>query len=108
MMAGMDLPLKAIRSQIASAVDLIIQQSRLRDGSRKITYISEIVGMEGDIITLSDIFKFEQTGVDDEGKILGKLKATGIRPHFMHRFQEDGIVLPSRIFTGGYDGGDNW
>jgi len=108
LMAGMDLPVKAIRTQVSSAVDVIIQQSRLRDGSRKIIAITEVVGMEGDIITLSDIFKFEQTGVDDEGKILGKLKATGLRPHFMHRFQEEGIVLPARIFTGGYEGGDNW
>ena len=107
LMAGMDLPIKAIRTQIASAVDLIIQQSRLRDGSRKIIAITEVVGMEGDIITLSDIFKFDQTGVDDEGKILGKLKPTGLRPHFMHRFQEEGIVLPSRIFTGGA-GSDSW
>jgi len=107
LMAGMDLPVKAIRTQIASAVDLIIQQSRLRDGSRKIIAITEVVGMEGDIITLSDIFIFDQTGVDDEGKILGKLKPTGLRPHFMDRFKDEGIVLPSRIFTGGV-GSDSW
>jgi pilus assembly protein CpaF len=104
LMAGMDLPIKAIRTQVASAVDLIIQQSRLRDGSRKVTQITEVQGMEGDIVTLSDIFSFEQTGVDDEGKILGRLKPTGLRPGFMHKFQEEGIVLPARIFTGGTDG----
>ena len=107
LMSGMDLPIKAIRTQIASAVNLIIQQSRLRDGSRKITAITEVAGMEGDIITLSDLFIFDQTGVDDEGKILGKLRATGLRPHFMDRFKEEGIVLPSRIFTGG-SGNDSW
>jgi pilus assembly protein CpaF len=105
LMAGIDLPIKAVRAQVSSAVDLIVQQSRLRDGSRKITSITEIVGMEGDIITLSELFLFEQTGVDDEGKILGRLKPSGLRPQFMHKFQEEGIVLPSRIFTGGYDGG---
>jgi pilus assembly protein CpaF len=98
MMAGMDLPSKAIREQIASAVDLIIQQNRLRDGSRKITHITEVQGMEGEIITLTDIFRFEQTGVDDNGKIIGRLKPTGIRPKFMSRFKEEGIILPSKIF----------
>jgi pilus assembly protein CpaF len=104
LMAGMDLPMKAVRTQIASAVDIIVQQSRLRDGSRKITHVTEVQGMEGDVVTLSDIFRFEQTGVDDEGKILGRLKPTGLRPGFMHKFQEEGIVLPARIFTGGADG----
>ncbi len=107
LMAGMDLPIKAVRTQIASAIDLIVQQTRLRDGSRKVTQITEVVGMEGDIVTLSDIFVFEQTGVDDEGKILGRLKPSGLRPSFMHKFQEEGIVLPARIFTGGSDG-DSW
>ena len=86
----------------------MVQQNRLRDGSRKITAITEVQGMEGEVVTLSDIFKFEQTGVDDEGKILGKLKPTGLRPQFMHRFQEEGIVLPSRIFTAGYGATDAW
>ncbi|MBI4860126.1 MAG: CpaF family protein [Candidatus Riflebacteria bacterium] len=98
MMAGMDLPSRAIREQIASAIDLIIQQNRLRDGSRKITHITEVQGMEGDIITLTDIFRFEQTGVDDNGKIIGRLKPTGIRPKFMNRFKEEGIILPAKIF----------
>ena len=98
MMAGMDLPSKAIREQISSAVDCVIQQNRLRDGSRKITHITEVQGMEGDIITLTDIFRFEQTGVDDNGKIIGRLKPTGIRPKFMNRFKEEGIILPAKIF----------
>jgi len=99
MMAGMDLPSKAIREQIASAVDLIIQQSRLKDGSRKITHITEVVGMEGDVITLQDIFIFEQQGVDKNGKIIGELKPTGIRPTFMHKFEEFGVTLPADLFV---------
>lgn len=99
LMAGMDLPVRAIREQISSAVQLIIQQSRLKDGSRKITYLTEIQGMEGDKIVTQDIFRFEQTGVDDNGKILGKLKATGIRPKFATKFQEFGIKLPPTIFN---------
>jgi pilus assembly protein CpaF len=79
LMAGMELPAKAIREQIASAVDLIVQQSRLKDGSRKITYITEVQGMEGEVVTLQDIFIFEQTGVDESGRILGRLKPTGIK-----------------------------
>lgn len=99
LMAGMDLPQRAIREQIASAVDLIVQQSRLRDGSRKITFITEVQGMEGDVVVLSDIFVFEQTGVDERGRILGKLKATGIRPKFAEKFEEQGIKLPQDTFV---------
>lgn len=99
LMAGMELPVKAIREQIASAVDLIIQQSRLRDGSRKITHITEVLGMEGDTITLQDIFIFEQTGVDMNGKIVGKLKATGIRPKFAEKLESEGIYLASDLFV---------
>jgi len=80
LMAGMDLPLKVVRQQISSAVDLLIQQTRLKDGTRKVTAITEVVGMEGDTVVLTDIFKFEQTGLGENGKILGDLKATGIRP----------------------------
>lgn len=97
MMAGMDLPLRAIRDQVASAVDFIIQQQRLRDGTRKIISISEIQGMEGDVITMSEIFRFEQTGMED-GKIIGRLRPTGLRPKFMSRIQEAGIMLPPSIF----------
>lgn len=99
LMAGMDLPVRAIREQISSAVHLIIQQSRLKDGSRKITYLTEIQGMEGDKIVMQDIFRFEQTGVDEKGKIIGRLKATGIRPKFASKFEESGIHLPTNIFT---------
>lgn len=99
LMAGMDLPVRAIREQISSAVHLIIQQSRLKDGSRKITFITEIQGMEGDKVVTQDIFKFEQTGIDEKGKIQGRLKPTGIRPKFATKFQESGIKLPQNIFT---------
>ncbi len=98
LMAGMDLPLKVVRQQISSAVDLIIQQTRLKDGSRKVTAITEVVGMEGDIVVLTDIFKFEQTGLGAEGKILGELKATGIRPIFNPRLEAAGFKLGAEIF----------
>ncbi|MCV0402074.1 MAG: CpaF family protein [Chloroflexi bacterium] len=97
LMAGMDLPLRAIREQISSAVDLIVHQNRLKDGTRKITNITEVQGMEGDVIVMQDVFVFEQTDVVD-GKIQGKLKPTGIRPHFVERFETAGIHLPPNIF----------
>lgn len=100
LMAGMDLPVRAIREQIASAVDLIVQQARLKDGSRKVTRITEVQGMEGEVITLQDIFVFEQKGVDEKGRILGRLKPTGIRPKFVERFQAAGITVPLEIFGG--------
>jgi pilus assembly protein CpaF len=99
LMAGMELPVKAIREQISSAVDLVIQQSRLRDGSRKVIYITEVQGMEGEIVTMQDIFLFEQTGVADNGKILGRLKPTGIRPKFYDKFEVSGIKLPPDLFA---------
>jgi pilus assembly protein CpaF len=98
LMSGMDLPLKVVRQQISSAVDLIIQQSRLKDGSRKVTAITEVVGMEGDIVVLTDIFKFDQTGIGPGGKILGELKATGIRPIFTPRLESAGFKLSGDIF----------
>jgi pilus assembly protein CpaF len=97
LMAGMDLPLKAIREQIASAVDLIVHQNRLKDGSRKIVAITEVQGMEGDVIVMQDIFVFEQTDVI-EGKIHGKLRPTGIRPKFVEKFEVAGIHLPPNVF----------
>ncbi|HEV2006676.1 MAG TPA: ATPase, T2SS/T4P/T4SS family, partial [Candidatus Limnocylindrales bacterium] len=97
LMAGVDLPVRAIREQIASAVDLIVHQSRLKDGTRKITAITEVQGMEGDIIVMQDVFQFEQTGVI-EGKIQGRLKPTGIRPKFVEQFESQGIHLPNGIF----------
>ncbi|MFZ5642255.1 MAG: CpaF family protein [Bacillota bacterium] len=99
LMAGMDLPVKAIRDQVASAIDLIIQQSRFRDGSRKITHITEIQGMEGEVIVLQDIFTFRQTGVDENGKIQGQYVATGIRPKFYSRLEEAGIKLDHKLFV---------
>ena len=96
-MAGMDLPVRAIREQIASAVDLIIQQQRLRDGSRRVINITEVQGMEGDVVVMSDIFAFEQQGIEN-GKIVGRLKPTGIRPKFYDRIEAAGLHLPPNIF----------
>ncbi len=98
LMAGMDLPLKVVRQQISSAIDLIVQQSRLKDGQRKVTAITEVAGMEGDIVVLTDIFKFNQTGVSPEGKVLGELKPTGIRPLFTPRLEAAGYKLGAEIF----------
>lgn len=98
LMAGMELPVRAIREQIASALDLIIHQNRLRDGSRKVTHITEVQGMEGDTIVLQDLFVFEQTGVERRGQVLGRFRSTGIRPKFMPKLQAAGIVLPDEIF----------
>jgi pilus assembly protein CpaF len=104
MMAGMDLPLKVVRQQISSAIDLIIQQTRLRDGSRKVTAITEVAGMEGETVVLTDVFKFEQTSVGQDGKIVGDLKATGIRPIFGPRLEDAGFKLSGDIFmpSGGF------
>ncbi len=98
LMAGMDLPLKVVRQQISSAVDLIIQQTRLKDGSRKVTAITEVIGMEGDTVVMTDVFKFEQTGVGPDNKIIGELKATGIRPNFSPRLEAAGFKLSGDIF----------
>ena len=97
LMAGMDLPVRAIREQIASAVQLVVHESRMRDGSRKVVSITEIQGMEGDIITMSEIFTFEQTGLE-EGRVIGRLRPTGIRPKFIGEIQAAGIMLPPAIF----------
>jgi pilus assembly protein CpaF len=97
LMAGMDLPHRAIREQIASAVHLVVHQDRMRDGTRKVTSISEIQGMEGDVITTSEIFRFEQTGMEN-GKVIGRLRPTGLRPKFMWKIHDAGIMLPPSIF----------
>jgi pilus assembly protein CpaF len=99
LMSGLDMPLGVIREQIASAVDLIVQQSRLKDGSRKITNITEVAGMEGNTIVMTDIFKFEQTGVGPNGKIMGELKPTGIRPLFIGRLEAAGFKLGAEVFS---------
>jgi pilus assembly protein CpaF len=99
LMAGFDLPVKAIREQVSSAVDLIIHVSRLRDGTRRITHVTEVEGMEGDIITLQDLFLFDfGMGVDEDGKFKGRLKATGIRPTFSEDLENQGIRLPADLF----------
>jgi pilus assembly protein CpaF len=97
LMAGMDLPVRAIREQISSAVDVICQQERMRDGTRKVTAITEISGMEGDVITMTDIFIFEQSGVEN-GQVVGRLRPTGLRPKFMDKIEAAGIHLPPSIF----------
>ena len=97
LMAGMDLPLRAIREQIASALNLVVHQERMRDGSRKITKITEVQGMEGDVIVMQDIFQFEQQGYEG-GKVVGRLKPTGIRPKFMEDIEAANIHLPPTIF----------
>jgi pilus assembly protein CpaF len=91
------MPVRAIREQIASAIDLIVHTDRFRDGTRKVVAITEVQGMEGDIIVMQDIFRFEQAGVE-AGKIIGRLKATGVRPRFMDEIEAADIRLPPRIF----------
>ncbi len=98
LMAGMELPIKIVRQQISSALDVVIQISRMRDHTRKLTAITEVAGMEGDTVTMSDIFKFHQTGVNAEGKILGQVKPTGIRPLFGPRLEAAGFKLSADIF----------
>ena len=97
-MAGIEMPLKAVRNQIASAVNLIVQASRLQDGSRRMTSITEITGMEGDIITMQEIFKFERTGMEPNGKILGHFTGCGLRSHFSDRFRRWGYELPPSMY----------
>ena len=97
-MASLNLPDKAIRQQVASAINLVVQVSRMADGSRKVTSISEITGMEGDVITMQDIFVFERTGINDKGKVTGRFRATGIRPKASDRLAASGIKLPMELF----------
>lgn len=98
LMAGMELPVRAIREQISSAIDLIVHQNRLRDGSRRITHITEVLGMEGDVVVLQDIFIYEQTGLDSRGKVAGRHRATGIRPRFLQKLTAEGIFIPTDVF----------
>ena len=99
LMSGMELPLRAIRSQIASAVDIVVQIARMRDGSRKIINISEITGMEGDIITMQDLFRFEQQGIDSDGRLRGEFVTTGLRPMCSEKLELNGIHLPTDLFV---------
>ncbi len=100
LMASLDLPSRAIREQIASAVHIVLQISRMSDGTRKLTHVSEIAGMEGQVVTMQDIFRFEQTGVDGEGRVKGVFKSTGIRPKFAEKFESLGITLSQGMFSG--------
>jgi pilus assembly protein CpaF len=97
LMAGMELPVRAIREQVASALNMIVHQERMRDGTRKITKVTEVQGMEGDVITMSDIFEFEQTGLE-AGKVIGRIRPTGLRPKFIDKIEASGIHLPPSVF----------
>jgi pilus assembly protein CpaF len=97
-MGNSNLGVRQIRQQVASAVDLFVQVSRFSDGTRRITHITEVVGMEQDIITLQDVFLFEKTGITESGRVLGRFRATGIRPKFYDRLKACGIVLPTQMF----------
>lgn len=97
LMAGYDLPVRAIREQVASAIDLIVHVDRMRDGTRKVVTLTEVVGMEGDVITLTDIFTYEQTGFED-GKVIGNLRSTGLRPAFIERMEAAGVHVPATLF----------
>jgi pilus assembly protein CpaF len=97
MMAGMDLPVRAIREQVSSAIDLVVHQERLRDGSRKVTNITEVIGMEGEVITMADIFVYEQLGYENN-KVIGRMRPTGLRPKFMEKIEASGIHLPPSVF----------
>src|SRR5207237_2886676 len=100
LMAGMVLPVRAIREQMSSAIDLIVHLTRLRDGTRRVTHVSEVQGMEGDVIVLQDLFLFDfGMGVDDTGRFLGHLKSTGIRPKFGERLADNGIRLRPEMFA---------
>jgi pilus assembly protein CpaF len=98
LMAGVELPIKVIRQQVSAAVDLIVQQSRLKDGTRKVTSVTEVAGMEGDTIVLTEIFRFEQTGISTDGQVIGQMKPTGIRPLFTPRLEASGFKLPPEVF----------
>ena len=103
LMAGVDLPIKAVREQISSAVDLVVHQARLRDGSRKITHITEVQGMEGDVILLQDVFVFKQTGIGPDGRVAGRHMPTGVVPQFVEQFEIMGVSLPPDTFINGED-----
>jgi len=108
MMAGMDMPINVIREQIASAIDLIVQQTRLDDGQRKVAYITEVQGMEGSTVVLQDIFMLEIQGKTPDGKIVCQLKPTGVRPRFTSRLETHGFKLPPSIFGATGPGNKKW
>jgi pilus assembly protein CpaF len=98
LMAGLELPAKAIREQVASAINLIVQLTRMRDGSRRVTHVTEIVGMESQVVTMQDIYTFQARGLDDQGRVLGSVRPTGLRPKFAERFEQYGIHMPANLF----------
>jgi pilus assembly protein CpaF len=99
-MGATNIPERAMRQQIAAAIQLVVQQTRLSDGTRKVTSVSEITGMESDIITMQEIFVFEKSGISQEGKVLGRFRATGVRPKICERLKASGINLPTEMFEG--------
>ncbi len=99
LMAGLDLPVRAIREQMSSAIHMVLQIARLPDGSRKITHVSELAGMEGQVVTMQDLFRFEQKGIDSDGRVLGEFRGTGLRPRFADKFEIAGIHLPPDLFA---------
>jgi pilus assembly protein CpaF len=99
LMAGYDLPVKAIRQQVASALDLIIQLERLQDGTRRVTSITEVGRMESDVVTLSELFRFKVDAVQPDGTVIGSLRSTGLRPTFIDKFERRGITLPPALFS---------
>jgi len=100
LMAGLELPLRAIREQVSSAIELVVHMERLRDGSRRVVHVAEVQGMEGDAIVMQDLFLFEQTGIQN-GRVIGALKSTGLRPRFADKFAINNIELPLDIFDTG-------
>ncbi|MEL7644574.1 MAG: ATPase, T2SS/T4P/T4SS family, partial [bacterium] len=98
LMAGMDLPLRAIREQVASSINLLIHLERMRDGTRKVVQVTEVQGMEGDTFTLQDLFVFEQTGISN-GRVIGSIRSTGLRPKFSEKFEINSISLPENTFS---------
>ena len=99
LMSGMELPVKAIRDQIRGAIDLIVHQARFKDGSRKVTSVTEVQGMEGDVITLQDIFSFHQTGYSRDGKVSGEYRSTGFIPRCVEELRQNGVSVPQGIFS---------
>ena len=100
LMGGIDFPIRVVREQMASAIQLVIQQSRLRDGSRKVTHITEIAGMEGERVVMQDLFRFHEEGSDENGKVIGCLRPSGLRPSFQSKLEAHGFKLPPEMFVG--------
>jgi pilus assembly protein CpaF len=98
-MAGLDLPPRAVRSQIASAIGVVVQLKRFSDGTRRVVSVQEIEGMEGDVIIMQEVFRYDQTGVGEQGKVLGRFVGTGLRPRFLEAFRANGVTLPEGVFA---------